>query len=92
MNLIALHLNYCIEPFYIDKNKIVQWDCILYHIYKTFPVLCEKSNTVSFASSRMKKILVFPALSKSAVKLICWIALGSASSACCLLQSIAVNW
>ena len=56
-------------------------------MYKTFTVPCEKSNIVFFAFSRMKKILVFPALSKFDVKLICWIALGSASNAGCLLKS-----
>ena len=40
-------------------------------MYKTFTVPCEKSNIVFFAFSRMKKILVFPALSKFDVKLIC---------------------
>ena len=58
------------------------------YIYNTFTVSCEKSKTVSFASSVMKNIVVFPALSRSAVKLICWFALGSASSACWLLKSI----
>ena len=48
-------------------------------IYKTFTDPCEKPKTVSFASSSIKKIVVFSALSKFAVKLICWIALGSAS-------------
>ena len=40
-------------------------------IHKTFTVPCEKSETVSFASSRMKYNLVFPAVSKFAIKLIC---------------------
>ena len=53
-------------------------------------VPCENSKIVSFASSRMKYDFVFPALSKFAAKLICWIALGSASSTCCLLKSIAI--
>ena len=57
---------------------------------KTFTVPCVKSNTLSLGSSRMKKILVFPARSKFAVKLISWIALGSASGAYCLLKSIAI--
>ena len=38
---------------------------------QTFTVPCEKSKTVSFASSIMKNIVVFPTLSKFAVKLIC---------------------
>ena len=44
-------------------------------------------------SSIMKYIVVFvfPSLSKIFVKLICYIALGSASSACCLLKSIAIS-
>ena len=37
----------------------------------TFTISCEMSNTISFASSIMKNIVVFPALSKLASKLIC---------------------
>ena len=71
--------------FYTDKNQIIQWNCIQRSytewncvqrsctewncIHKTFTVPCEKSKTVSFASSRIKNILVFPALSKFAVNL-----------------------
>ena len=57
---------------------------------QTFTVPCEKSKTVYFASSIMKNIVVFPVLSKFAVKLIYWIALGSGSNACCLLKSTVV--
>ena len=71
--------------FYTDGNKITL--CI----YKTFTVPCEKSKTVSFAFSIIKNIVAPSALSEFAVKLICWIALGSASRACCLLKSIAIN-
>ena len=45
---------------------------------------------LSFASSIMKTIVVFPATSRFPVRLICCIAFGSASSACCLLKSIAI--
>ena len=38
---------------------------------QNFTVPCEKSKTISFASSVMKSIVVVPALSKFAVKLIC---------------------
>ena len=38
---------------------------------QTFTDPCEKSKTVYFASSIMKNIVVFPTLSKFAVKLIC---------------------
>ena len=55
-----------------------------------FAVPCGKSNKVCFACSIMKNIVLFPALSKLSVKLICWIALGSASNAYCLLKSIAI--
>ena len=58
------------------------------YTHKTFTVPCEKS--VSFASSKIKSIVVFPALSKFAVKLICWISLGSASRTCYLLKSVAI--
>ena len=63
------------------QNKINLW--------KTFRDPCEKSKIVSFTYSIMKNIFVCPALSRFAVKLICCIALGSASSACCLLKSVA---
>ena len=43
---------------------------------------------VSFASSMMKSIAVFPARLRFAVKLTCCIAFGSVLSACCLLKSI----
>ena len=65
--------------FYIDKKLN----------YKTFTVPCEKSKTVSFASSVIKNIVVFPALSKFALKLICWITVGSVSRTY-LLKSIAI--
>ena len=64
----------------------IQWNSI----HKKLTVTCERSKTVSFASSRIKYNLVFPALSKFAQKLICLIALGSASRAYCLLKSIAI--
>ena len=60
------------------------------YICKTFTVPCENSKTVSFASSIIKNIVVFPGLSKFAVKFICWIAFGSESKACYLLKSIAI--
>ena len=55
--------------------------------YNTFTVPCEKSKIVSFASSIMKTT---SARSRFPVKLICFIAFGSASSAYCLLKSVAV--
>ena len=54
-------------------------------IYNTFTVPCEKSKTVSFASSIMKNV-VFPGQSRFPVKLICCIAFGSTSSSYCLLK------
>ena len=65
MNLIASCLNDCTASFYIIKNE--KLNCTR----KNFTVLCEKSKTVSFASSIIKNIVVFPALPKFAVKLIC---------------------
>ena len=53
-------------------------------------VPCEKSKMVSFASSIMEKIVVFPHRPKFLVKLICCMASGSASSAFCLLKSISI--
>ena len=55
------------------------------HIHNTLTVPCEKSKMVSFASSIMKNIEGPAARSKFPVKLICYIAFGSASSACCLV-------
>ena len=40
-------------------------------IYNTFTVPCENSKIVSFAYLIIKKIVVFPGLSKFAVKLVC---------------------
>ena len=43
-----------------------------------------------FASLIMKKVIVYPSQFRFPVKLICYIAFGSASSACSLLKSIAI--
>ena len=66
VNLIALHLNHCVESFYIDiiLNQIKLLD----NISKTFTFPCEKSKLVSSASSRIKNVAVFPARSKFPVK------------------------
>ena len=56
---------------------------------KTETIFCEKNKNISFASSIMKNIDV--SFSIFPVKLICCIAFGSASSFCCLLESIAIN-
>ena len=56
--------------------------------YNTFTVSCEKSKTVSFASSVMKNIVA--CCSRFPVKLISCIAFGSASSACCIHKPIAI--
>ena len=53
-------------------------------------VPCEKSKIVYFVSSIMKNIFVFLFRARLHVKLICCIAFGSASRACCLLKSIAI--
>ena len=58
--------------------------------FQTFTVPCKKSKIVSFVSSIMRNFVVFPALYKFAVKLICWIVLGSAPYATCLLKFIAI--
>ena len=51
--------------FYADKNQITQWNCVQQICTnKTFTVPCEKSNTVCYASSVIKDIVVYPALSK----------------------------
>ena len=59
------------------------------HSFNTFTVPCEKSKIVSFTSSRMKNADVSSAQSAFPVKLICYIAFGSAWPAYCLLKSIA---
>ena len=53
-------------------------------------VTFEKFETVSFISSIMKNIVVFPSQAIFLVKLICCIVFGSASS--CLLKSTAISW
>ena len=60
------------------------------HIHNTLTVPYEKSKMVSFAFSTTKNIFAFPFWSRFAVKVICCIAFGSASSACCLLKFIAI--
>ena len=51
-------------------------------IYKTFTVPWENSKTVSFASSIVKNIVAFPALSTFAVKVCCKISLLNCSRIC----------
>ena len=84
-----LRLKCYIESFYIDiileQNKIVE------HIHNNnYTVFCGKSKMVSFASSIMKIIVGTSARSRFLVKLLCYIAFGSASSACCLLNPTAI--
>ena len=96
MNYTIFRLKCYIESFYIDiilkQNKIVEhavaksWD----DVPNTLRVPCEKSKMLFFASSIMRNIVVSPSQSRVAVKLICCIAFESASSACCLLKSIAI--
>ena len=59
-------------------------------IHNTFTVSCQKSNMVSFTSSIVKNIIVFPSHSRFTVKYIYCIAFGSVSSTCYLLKSIAI--
>ena len=63
---------------------------ILKKTCNTLIIPCQKSKIVSFTSSIMKNIVLFPAWSKFPVKAICCIAFGSASSACYLLKPIAI--
>ena len=58
------------------------------NIYNTFTVPYEKSKMVSIAYPILKNIVAPSAQSKFPVKLICCIAFGLTSSACCLLKSI----
>ena len=58
--------------------------------YNTFTVPSEKSKTVSFASSIVKNIVAPSPVSRFSLKLICWIAFGSRSSACYLLKSVPI--
>ena len=65
--------------------------------YNTPTVPCEKSKMVSFPSLKMKNIIVFafPSPTRFFVKLI-YVALGSASSACCyhftVFMKVIVIW
>ena len=53
-------------------------------------VPCEESKVVSFTSSVMKNSNVFFSPFRFPVKLICYIAFGLVSTACCLLKSFAI--
>ena len=59
-------------------------------MHNTFTVTCKRFKMVSFASSIMKYSSVCAAQSRFLLKLICSMAFGSASSAYCLLKSIAI--
>ena len=69
----------------LNQNKIV----IYIHSTPTLP--CEKSKMVIFGFSIMKSIAAPSFRSRFPVTLIYCNAIKSASSACCLLNSIAVN-
>ena len=60
-------------------------------IYYTLTVPCEKSKMASLASSITKNIVVSPCSSKFPANLLYWFAFLSASSAYCLLKSIAIS-
>ena len=59
------------------------------HIALTSPF--EKSKMISFPFSIMKNVVVLPYRPIFSVELICCIALGSASSACCLITIFEIN-
>ena len=69
---------------------ILHWYDKAKQIYNTLRVPCEKYKMVSFTSSIMTNIVLFPSQSRLPVKLICCIAFRSASSYCCLLKSIVI--
>ena len=60
------------------------------NIHNTLTVSCEKSKMFSFTSSIMKNLTQLFAPLRFPVKLICCVAFGSASIACCLLKSIGI--
>ena len=62
----SFKFNYRYDSFFIKKTKF-----FFKIFYNTFTVFCEKSKTLFFPSSIMKNIVVFPPLSKFAIKLIC---------------------
>ena len=70
----------------LEQNKIVE------HIQNTFKVPCEKSKIVSFTSSIIKNINLLLLPLRFPVKLICSIAFGLASSACCLLKNLLLSF
>ena len=84
MNKTILRLKCYIKSFYIGQNKSAE------HIHNTSAVPCEKSKTVSFASSIMKNIVAPSAQSRFPVILIFCITFRPPSSACCLLKPIAI--
>ena len=59
-------------------------------IHNTLTVPCDKSKMISFTSSIMKNINLSLLPYRFPVKLVCYIAFGSASSACCLLKFISI--
>ena len=60
------------------------------HIHSTFTVPFEKPKMVSFASSIMNNIIAPSTRSRFPVKLICCMAVGTASGARYLLKSITI--
>ena len=80
--------------------KVLYWVILYCHyikvkeIHNTFTVSCEISKLVSFASLIMKNAVIFPTGFRAGfpINSICGIVFGSASSFCCLLKSIAINY
>ena len=65
---------------------------MLEHIFKTPTVPCQQSRVVSFTSSIIKKTVAASARLRFPAELVICIAFRSASSACCILKSIATNF
>ena len=62
------------------------------YIQSTVTAPREKSKIVSFASPRMKKIVIFPVRPRLPVALIRRVAYRSVSSAICLLKSFTIHY
>ena len=91
-NLLLILLYWVIYILTLYQSKINSLNLeILKCICNTLTVPCEKSKIVYLTSLKMKTIHGLPAQSRFPAELICWIALGSVLSTCCLLKSSAIN-
>ena len=89
---LHLHLLYLLHVAPEVPNNIPRNPTFVVSLHLKLSILVKKYKIVSFASSRMKNIVLFPAESKFLVKLIRCIAFGLTLGAYVLLKYVAIDF